>query len=119
MLKIKLRIDGEEKTFTEAYPTLKHMKLAASFLNKVEEDLLTSDEQFEEAIALICNIFKDDAVNYDSVTDGLSPDDWNTTVMDIIYKIVDGETKKVGKSTRLQLVEKATKEAMTKLKEVN
>lgn len=112
MLKIKLEIDGKAKTFTETKVNLRHMKECGSYLSRLEEELLTTAEQFDEAINLICDIFKDPAVNYETVTESICPDDFNSTVMDIIFKIVDGETRKPGKSTRLKMMEKAGAEAL-------
>ena len=109
-------IDGQEKEFVEAHVNLKQMRKCISFLSRVEEELLNTDEQFEEAIALISDIFKSEEVNYDSVMEGLSPDDWNEKIMDIIFKVADGETKKKGKSSRLQLIEMRTKMAMEAMK---
>lgn len=112
MLEITLEIEGKQKKFVEPKVNLRHMKECASYLTRIEEDLLTTNEAFDEAINLICDIFKDENVNYENVSESICPDDFNVKIMDIIFKVVDGETRKKGKSTRLTMMQKAEKEAL-------
>ena len=49
--------------------------------------------------------------------EGLAPDDFDETIMNIIFKVVDGETKKKGKATRLTKMEEYAKLMEEQLKE--
>lgn len=119
MLKIELfNAEGEKVTYTEPFVSLKHMKLATSYLSRIEEGLETVEDAFDEAIALVASFFKDENVTYDAIVEGLVPDDFQAVIMDLIYKVVDGETKKKGKATRTTIIEMAQKEAQEKMKEI-
>lgn len=122
MLKLELlNEDGKKVTYTKAHPTLRDMRLCASYYRRVEEELLVGDEVVDEAINTLIEVFNDPALTFDKVMDGLSPDDFNNVVMNLLFKVMDGETKKSGKSSRLmtlnQIQAKAQEELKTILKE--
>lgn len=122
MLKLELlNEEGKKVTYTKAHPTLRDMRLCASYYSKVEEGLYEGDEVVDEAVNTLLEVFKDPALTYDKIMDGLAPDDFNNVVMNLLFKVMDGETKKAGKSTRLvalnQIQAKAQEELKTMLTE--
>lgn len=116
MMKLELMVNGETKTYTSKFINLKMMRDATNFMSKNEQGLYETDELFDEAIMLVASFFEDE-VTYESIMEGISPDDFQDKIMDIIFKVIDGETKKSGKSSRLVMMEKMQKEMQNKMME--
>ncbi|GEM_PF-2247630 len=114
MMKLELMVNGETKTYTSKFINLKMMRNATSFMSKNEQGLYDTDELFDEAIMLVASFFEDE-VTYEAILEGVSADDFQDKIMDIIFKVIDGETKKSGKSSRLVMMEKMQKEMQDKM----
>lgn len=114
MMKLELMVNCETKTYTSKFINLKMMRNATNFMSKNEQGLYETDELFDEAIMLVASFFEDE-VTYESIMEGISPDDFQDKIMDIIFKVIDGETKKSGKSSRLVMMEKMQKEMQEKM----
>lgn len=119
MLKLELlNEEGKKVTYTKSNPTLRDMRLCANYYRRVEEGLLEGDEVVDEAINTLLGVFKDPALTFDKVMDGLAPDDFNNVVMNILFKVMDGETKKQGKSSRLMVLNQVQSKAQEELKTI-
>lgn len=105
---------NEKETYVSKFINLKMMRDATKFLAEIEKELMEADEIFDEAISLVASFFSEE-VTYEKIIEGISADDFDNVILDIIYKVTDGETKKKGKSTRLTFMQKAQKEMQEKM----
>lgn len=115
MLKLILNLKDEEKTFIAPKLDLQTMAEAAKFMDDLEKDEWTYTEKFEAALNLTVKIFKQKEVNYDNLLKGLEPDDFSNQVLNNIFKVFDGDTKRSGKSLRILAAEESKKEILAEL----
>lgn len=90
MLKIKLmQANGEEKTFTQEFVSAKSFRKVIEFGVEAESGKLSELEQLDKMVSLVASLFKDEAVNFDSIYEGLSTENFIDELQAVIEEVTN------------------------------
>lgn len=105
MLELKLRIDGKLRTFKQKDVSARAMRNMMAFYSKMEKVEkgkleLSELEMLDEMIVLVAGLFLDEAVNFDSILDGIKADELFPTLQGVLEGVADmGKQKQTAQTT--------------------
>lgn len=91
-VKLKLEIEQEDgtfkpRTFTQSKVSSRVMYNIMDFYDKAEKNELSTMEAIDAMIDIVVNTFRDPAVTFDSILDGLEAKDLAPTLQQVLQEI--------------------------------
>lgn len=105
MLELKLKIEGKQRTFKQKDVSARAMRNMMAFYSKMEQVEkgkleLSELEMLDEMIVLVAGLFLDEAVNFDSILDGITADELFPTLQGVLECVADmGKQKQTAQTT--------------------